>query len=107
MSEFENVGATGDFDQGVGKAVVVGGRMVAVFHVGDEWFAIDDLCPHMGAPLSEGYVEGKCVTCPWHAWHFSFESGQLDGDSKIAVDTYQIKVENDQVWVKLDDEPAP
>lgn len=103
MSDYENVGKTTDFEEGSGKAVVVDGRMVAVFRTGDEWFAIDDLCPHMGAPLSEGYVEGKCVTCPWHAWNFSFENGQLDGNQNIAVDTYQIKIENDDVWVKLDD----
>lgn len=103
MSDYENVGKVDDFDSGSGKAVVVDGQMVAVFRQGDEFYAIDDLCPHMGAPLSEGYVEGKCVTCPWHAWHFNIEDGSLQGNQNIAVDTYDIKVEQGEVWVKLDD----
>ena len=64
VSDFEIVGKISDFEEGQGRAVPVDGRMVAVFRTADEWFAIDDLCPHMGASLAEGYVEGKMVTCP-------------------------------------------
>ena len=38
-------------------------------------FAIDDVCPHMGASLGGGYVEGGIVTCPWHAWRFRLTDG--------------------------------
>ena len=65
MSEFESVGKVDDFEDGQGHAVPVDGRMVAVFRQGDQWHAIDDLCPHMGASLAEGYVDGETVTCPW------------------------------------------
>lgn len=103
MSDFESVGKVSDFDSGVGKAVPVDGRMVAVFRQGDEWFAIDDLCPHMGASLAEGYVEGKCVTCPWHAWRFSIENGQWDDNPKVKVDCFEVKVDGDEVMVRVDD----
>ena len=39
------------------------------------YFAIDDVCPHMGASLSGGYVEDGIVTCPWHAWRFRLTDG--------------------------------
>ena len=56
--------------EGEGKTVEVGDKLIAVFRVGDEYLAIDDVCPHMGASLSGGYVENGIVTCPWHAWRF-------------------------------------
>lgn len=41
---------------------------------------LDDVCPHRGAPLSEGWVEKKnghsCVVCPYHGWAFN-EKGRL------------------------------
>ena len=100
MSDFENVGAVSDFELGCGKAVPVDGRMVAVFRLEDGWYAIDDLCPHMGASLAEGYVEGKCVTCPWHAWRFSVDDGAWEDNPKITVDRFEVKVEDDQVFVR-------
>ena len=42
MSEFEVVGKVSEFEDNVGRAVPVDGRMVAVFRKGDEWYAIDD-----------------------------------------------------------------
>ena len=100
MSEYENVGNVSDFEDNVGRAVPVDGRMVAVFRKGDEWYAIDDLCPHMGASLAEGHVEDATVTCPWHAWRFCIKDGTWEDNPRTKVDYFDIKVENDEVWVR-------
>ncbi|SMP62258.1 nitrite reductase (NADH) small subunit/3-phenylpropionate/trans-cinnamate dioxygenase ferredoxin subunit [Neorhodopirellula lusitana] len=100
MSEYESVGKVSDFEDNVGKAVPVDGRMVAVFRKGDEWYAIDDLCPHMGASLAEGHVEDNSVTCPWHAWRFCIKDGTWEDNPRTKVDCFDIKVENDEVWVR-------
>ena len=100
MSDFEVVGNVSDFEENQGKAVVVDGRMVAVFKKGDEWFAIDDLCPHMGASLAEGYVEENTVTCPWHAWRFCIKDGTWEDNPSVKVDSFEVKVEGDDVMVK-------
>lgn len=100
MSEFEIVGKIDDFAEGRGHAVPVDGRMVAIFRRGDQWDAIDDLCPHMGASLAEGHVEGNCVTCPWHAWRFNVQNGQWDDNPRIKVETFEIKVDGDNVLVR-------
>ncbi|MEM0927378.1 MAG: Rieske 2Fe-2S domain-containing protein, partial [Planctomycetota bacterium] len=95
MSDFESVGRVEEFEVGRGRAVPVGGRMVAVFRNEDQsWNAIDDLCPHMGASLAEGYVEGKTVSCPWHAWRFSVTDGTWEDNPKVKVDCFEIKVED-------------
>lgn len=100
MSEYENVGSVTDFEDNVGRAVPVEGRMVAVFRKGDQWYAIDDLCPHMGASLAEGHVENETVTCPWHAWRFCIKDGTWEDNPRTKVDCFDIKVEDGAVWVR-------
>ena len=104
---FETVGKVDDFPLGAGKAVVVDDRMVAVFRMDDGWYAIDDLCPHMGAALSEGYVDGKCVTCPWHAWRFGIDDGAWEDNPKISVDRFEVRVEGDDVSVSIEPIASP
>ncbi|TWT53186.1 3-phenylpropionate/cinnamic acid dioxygenase ferredoxin subunit [Rubripirellula amarantea] len=100
MSDFEVVGKVSEFEDNQGRAVVVDGRMVAVFKKGDQWYAIDDLCPHMGASLAEGYVEDNTVTCPWHAWRFCIKDGTWEDNPRVKVDSFEVKVEGDDVMVK-------
>jgi anthranilate 1,2-dioxygenase ferredoxin component len=46
--------------------VVLEGVPIAVFRLGEEFFALHDLCPHGAARLSDGYVDDVCVECPLH-----------------------------------------
>ena len=101
MSEFESVGKVDDFEVGRGRAVPCDDRMVAVFRQEDgSWHAIDDLCPHMGASLAEGYLEGTCVTCPWHAWRFNITDGTWEDNPRVKVDSFEVKVEGEEVFVR-------
>jgi len=100
MKEFENVGKVSDFEDNVGRAVAIQDRIVAVFRKGEQWYAIDDMCPHMGASLAEGYVEGNTVSCPWHAWRFCIVDGTWEDNPRTKVDCFDVKIENDEVWVR-------
>lgn len=108
MSEFQAVAKVGDIPDGEGRAFPVNGRMVAVFREGDEYRAISDTCPHMGASLAAGYVEDGAVLCPWHAWRFCTREGTwLDAPkSKIRVDCYEVRVVDDRIEVCVPD-PLP
>jgi nitrite reductase (NADH) small subunit/3-phenylpropionate/trans-cinnamate dioxygenase ferredoxin subunit len=105
MSDFQTVAKVGDIPEGEARAYEVNGVMVAVFHVGGEYTAMDDCCPHQGAPLSEGYIEGECVTCPWHAWRFSVKDGSwLDNrKSKLKVEMYEVRVEGEAIQIRVPD----
>jgi nitrite reductase (NADH) small subunit/3-phenylpropionate/trans-cinnamate dioxygenase ferredoxin subunit len=111
MSEFRTVCRVGDIAEGEGKAVSVGDKVIAVFLAGGRYAAIDDCCPHMGASLSEGYVEGGIVTCPWHAWRFRLQDGAWADNPRIYIGCYPVRVEGDLVQVQvpppLDKPPQP
>ena len=98
-----------EVEPGQSKAAAVNGRMVAVFNEGGVLKAIDDMCPHMGASLSEGHFENGEVLCPWHAWRFSLDDGSwLDSDKdKVRCGSYAVRVIDDEICVYVPDrEPA-
>ena len=96
----------GELADGEGKTVTVGGRLIAVFHVQGEYYAVDDTCPHMGASLSGGYVEDGIVTCPWHAWRFRLCDGVWADYPKIKIGSYAVRVEGEAVQVRVDESSA-
>jgi len=53
-----------------------GGDEVAVFNVDGEYYAIENFCPHKGAPLSEGLLCGHIVECSLHGWLFDVRTGE-------------------------------
>jgi nitrite reductase/ring-hydroxylating ferredoxin subunit len=105
------------------RAFEVNGTFVAVAHVAGpdgaaEFTAMEDSCPHAGAPLSDGHLEaggcgedgepdatGATVVCPLHAWRFDCKTGQwCDApQGKVRVETYPVKVEAGRVLVHVPD----
>jgi nitrite reductase (NADH) small subunit/3-phenylpropionate/trans-cinnamate dioxygenase ferredoxin subunit len=103
MSEFQTVCRVADLVEGEGRTVEVGGKLIAVFRTEGQYYAIDDICPHMGASLSGGWVEKGVVTCPWHAWRFRLTDGVWADypKGKVQVGCYPIRVVNDEVQVQV------
>ena len=98
---FHTVAKVGEIPEGQGRAYEVDGRMVAVFLVDGRYYAMDDACPHQGAPLSDGVIFDKTVTCTWHGWRFCLESGRWLDSKKTKVSTYPVRVEGDSVQVAV------
>lgn len=101
MSDFKTVAKVGSIADGQAAAFTLGGRCVAVFRDGDEYFAIDDLCPHMGASLSAGHLEDGVVTCPWHAWRFRVSDGTWCDNPCIKIDSFEVRVVVDEIQVRV------
>jgi nitrite reductase/ring-hydroxylating ferredoxin subunit len=101
MSEFVTVAKVGAIPEGRGETYTVNGRLVAVFNTGDGYHAIDDLCPHMGASLGAGQVHQGVVTCPWHAWRFNVCTGAWCDNPKVKTDRFEVRVEGDEIQVRV------
>lgn len=100
MPDFQTVCQVNDLSDGEGMTVTVGSKLVAVFREAGQFFAIDDVCPHMGASLSGGYLQEGIVTCPWHAWRFRLKDGAWADNPKIKIGCYPVRVEGDNVQVQ-------
>lgn len=103
MSEFVSVGRIGDFVSGQGKMVTVNGRHVALFRLGDDFYAIDNLCLHKAGPLCEGFIDNDVVTCPWHGWSYEIRTGTLVQDPRVGVSKHDVRVEGELISVRLTD----
>lgn len=84
-----------------GLCVNVDGRQIALFRVGDEVFAIDNVCPHQGGPLADGCLDGAFVTCPMHAWTFDVRTGAVVSGGSIPVRAYDAVVDGGEIMVAL------
>lgn len=100
------VGPLDSIPEDQGLRVEVGGKSLGVYRRGQQLFALGDTCPHMGASLSEGYVDGKAVVCPWHGWVFDLEKGTSPFDDEARVPVYRVFVEDGDVFVEVHDATA-
>lgn len=101
MAEFVKVAATGDIPEGEGRCFEVGDQQVAIFNVEGTYYALDNVCPHQGGPLGEGELDGKMVTCPWHAWDFDVTTGENSEDPDEKQTVFTVKVDGDDVLVQV------
>jgi nitrite reductase (NADH) small subunit/3-phenylpropionate/trans-cinnamate dioxygenase ferredoxin subunit len=106
MAEFHTVCRVEELVEGEARTAVVANKLIAVFRQEGRFYALDDVCPHMGASLSGGYVENGIVTCPWHAWRFRLSDGAWADNPRLKTGCYPVRVEDGQVQVELPD-PKP
>ncbi|NDJ60690.1 MAG: Rieske 2Fe-2S domain-containing protein [Chloroflexi bacterium] len=84
------------------KTVFLEGKMVGLFNVNGELFAINNRCTHARGPLTEGEVSAEAcsVVCPWHYGKFDLRTGAaIDGVVNKPVDTYQVEVRDGLIYV--------
>ncbi len=102
---FVPVGAAADIAPGKSAVVQVDRTEVAVFNAGGTVYALENMCPHQGASLAEGWIEGTTITCPWHAWCFNLPDGSMTLGAWATVDSFDVKVEDGRVWVSRTPRP--
>jgi nitrite reductase (NADH) small subunit/3-phenylpropionate/trans-cinnamate dioxygenase ferredoxin subunit len=99
---FVKVVTVSEVPPGKAKQAKVGDKTLAIFNVNGAFYAIDDTCPHRGAPLSDGELEGHEVTCPWHAAVFDVTTGaHLSPPARSDVACYKVQVVGDEVQVDV------
>ena len=82
--------------------VTVDGRDVAIYTVGSDVFATDNLCTHGNARLCDGFLEGHEIECPLHQGRFDIRTGEPTCPPVAEeLRTYPIKVEGGRVFLQL------
>lgn len=102
--EWVDVGDARALRQG-GTRVEIEGREVAVFRIGDDFYALGDRCSHAEASLAEGEVFDYEVECPLHGAGFDVRTGrELSLPATRPVPTYRVRVAGEMVQVALEEE---
>jgi nitrite reductase (NADH) small subunit/3-phenylpropionate/trans-cinnamate dioxygenase ferredoxin subunit len=105
---FRTVCRTGDVPEGEGRMFIVAETMVAVFNVQGSFFALANECPHAGASLAYGIIEGDIVHCRIHHWRFSIRDGTyLDENEPLYnAQSYPVRVVGEEVEVSVVTNPS-
>ena len=102
MSEdFVKVAESNDIGASSMKAVDVGGEKICIINFEGNFYAIGNICTHMGGPLNEGKLEGFEVECPWHGSKFDVRTGEpTKPPARQAVSSYEVKIQDNNILVR-------
>lgn len=118
MNTYEHhVAGAEDLAEGECALVRVGNLEVGVFRVGDHYRAWRNVCPHAGAPVCRGRVEGTvlpsavyeyrldetrlALRCPWHGWEYDLATGEHLTDKTIKLKEYPVVARPEGVFAVL------
>ena len=106
MSQFVHVASTTDIPDPGKLLVEVDGEMIALFHVGQSFYGIDDVCTHDGGPLVDGELKDYTIACPRHGGKFDIRTGAALSMPAIRPTlAHDVKVEDGAISVRLRSPP--
>ena len=92
MTEWIDVCPEADLAVDKHHVISAHGHPVAVFNRAGTLLAVEDYCPHQGLPLSDGYIEGTEIECPFHGARFCLKSGDvLEPPACENLKTYDVR----------------
>ena len=102
MSDFVRVADVSEIPDPGKQLVEVDERLIVIFHVDGQYYALDDVCTHDGGPLGEGDLAGHEIACPRHGAKFDIRDGRaLTMPATQSTMTYEVKVDDGEVWVRV------
>ncbi len=102
MGQFVKVARADEVASGSARLIEIEGRRIALFNLDGTFYAIDDTCPHRGGPLSQGFIQGDVVVCPWHGARFRIGTGEvLSPPAQQGVACYPVRVHGQDVEIEI------
>jgi 3-phenylpropionate/trans-cinnamate dioxygenase ferredoxin subunit len=103
MSDWVKVAPVADFPVGARRVIEVAGIRVAVFHLDDGFYAVEDVCTHDGGELASGVLVGSEITCPRHGARFNLKTGAVTAPPAYeAVAVLPVRLAGD--WLEVRDD---
>ncbi len=99
---FHKVATTSDLEEDEAIQVRVGSHEIALINLQGAFFALDDICTHAYASMSDGYIEDGCIECPLHGAMFDIKTGKaVSPPADEDLKSYEVRVENDDILVGI------
>ncbi len=97
-----SIGKVIDFANAPLHGITVGDTQVLVTKLGDQFFAIGNVCTHRGCRLSGGKLEGETVRCPCHGSGFSIKTGAaVHGPAKNPEPVFHVTMDKDELFIEM------
>jgi len=95
---------------------------IMICNIAGEFYGIQNACRHQGGPMCEGnllypsYLESEMtddswkfsqntevptVTCPWHGWEYSLETGEHVAPTDYSLRTYPLTLKDGELYIEL------
>ena len=105
------VAGVGDLAPGRIAPIEAAGRKLLLARVGDEYFAAQRKCPHLGFNLCRGSLDGAAIVCPLHKARFDLATGAVERDPKLLflamkakndLAVYPVRIEGEDILVGVE-----
>ncbi|MBP0590667.1 Rieske 2Fe-2S domain-containing protein [Paraburkholderia sp. LEh10] len=106
MSRQIHVGRVDELGPGQRKLAFIDGGSIVLFNIDGTIHAIDNACPHNGASLASGQLDGCVLRCPAHGLRFDVRTGCMPGAGGLSVTTFPVHAIDGQLVVSLDGQAA-
>ncbi len=95
--------AAEDIPEGARAQFLAGGDRVMVCRVEGRLYAVSAVCPHRGAFLTQGALNGATVRCPWHDWEFDVTTGEGVTNPMSCVRTFGVREEGGRIQIAVEE----
>ena len=79
-TEWHDVGASADVSEDMPLTTKLGDKEIGVYRLKGQYYALEDVCPHAYALLSQGFVMNDEIECPLHGARWNICSGKMTAD---------------------------
>jgi nitrite reductase/ring-hydroxylating ferredoxin subunit len=99
-SGWHRVASLSQLREGEAFPTKIGDVQIALYTLKGQIHAIDDICTHEYAHLSQGFVEGGIIECPLHQATFDIATGKcLTAPATVDLNRYAVRVEGNEIFV--------
>lgn len=92
---------TDELPEGTVTEVIPQDTPLAVAHVDDSFYAVDNVCPHAGGPLGDGDLDEHELVCPYHGYAYDVRDGSCLTDEELSIRTFPAEQRGTHVCVCL------
>ena len=85
-----------DIAEGRAKLVRARGEEMAVFKKDGQLYGVQNVCPHEGGQLCNGWLDGDQVVCPLHQYRFDLKTGACSTDPKLEIKVFKLLRQDDR-----------
>lgn len=100
---WHDVGETDQLPKQAARAFLIDGIPIALVRTAsDQYFAIENSCPHRSGPLSDGFVFGDNISCPLHGWNFSLVTGTAIFPDIGCIKTFPLEIKENRIRIAVE-----